>query len=181
MPIESPARASVAEREYVGVPRAAGILGADWSTVYRLVENGCFRLVDFVFRGRKRVHYGSLVEYLDRLRVEYGIPNRRAPLAHPSLRWRDEDLLPFPLTVTIDTGQAADAISISQVKVVHMCEEGRFESYHFLPNSPWRISAPSFVAYVERTARVLGPNAGSGKFVLKAAARAGAATMRENV
>jgi hypothetical protein len=125
-----------AEREYVDMERACRILGASWSMVNRMSASGYLILVDFRRRGRKRVHYASIVEHCNRLREEYAIPDRRPVLACELLRHRDDDILPFPLRDTIAAIDAAPLLGY-QVKwsALKLCEEGRFEAYR-LQRSP---------------------------------------------
>lgn len=138
-----------AEREYVDMPRACRILGASWTMVNRMSASGFLILVDFRRRGRKRVHYASLVEHCTRLREQYAIPERRAPLASELLRHRDDEILPFPLRDTIAAIDAAAILGYSQkYSVWKLCEEGRFEAYRLHPCAPWRISLPSLQAYL---------------------------------
>ena len=139
-----------AEREYVDMERACHILGASWSMVNRMAASGYLILVDFRRRGRKRVNYASIIEHCDRLRQEYAIPDRRSPLSSELRRYRDDDILPFPLRDTIGATDAAPMLGY-QVKwsALKLCEEGRFEAYRLHPGAPWRISLPSLQKYLE--------------------------------
>lgn len=139
------------EREYVDMPRACRILGASWTMVNRMCASGFLTLIDFRERGRKRVHYGSIVEHCNRLREEYAIPDRRPKLTSKLLRYRDEDILPFPFSETICAGEAADLLGYRYKECIwRYCEEGRFEGYRLHPGAPWRISAPSLRAYLSQ-------------------------------
>lgn len=139
-----------AEREYVSMNRTCSILGASWTMVNSMAAAGYFILVDFRRRGKKRVHYGSIVEYCNRLREEYAIPDRRPTLACELLRHRDEDILPFPLRHTIGAVCAAKLLGYDSIQTVHKsCEEGQFESYRLHPAGVWRISVPSLTAFLE--------------------------------
>jgi hypothetical protein len=151
-----PARAQLllpfAEREYVDMKRACRILNSSWTVIYRLAESGYLQLIDYRARGWKRVRYQSIVEHCDRLRQEYAIPDRRPPLSSPVLRHKDEDLLPFPACETIGFREVQQALGFSSIApVLKILEEGRFECYRLHPAAPWRIFAPSFADYLERS------------------------------
>lgn len=143
-----------AEKEYVDMPRAQHILGVSWSVINRMAASGFVHLIEFRERGWKKIRYQSIVDHCDRLRVEYGIPDRRPALSSPVLRHRDEDLLPFPLRDTIGTRDTLGALGFVKVEsVIKICQEGLFECYRIHPMGPWRISLSSFHAYLERTMR----------------------------
>lgn len=144
-----PEQKAFAEREYVDMDRACRILGVSWSMLNRMCSQGYLILVDFRHRGRKRVHYGSLVGHCCRLREEYAIPDRRPVLASDLLRHRDEDILPFALRDTIDTSNAARLLGFQAKQTANlMCVKGCFESYRLHPFAPWRISRSSLQEYL---------------------------------
>lgn len=149
-----------AEKEWITVDRAENILGVETGVIYRLRElrdeedNPYLRVVDYGHGNRKRVLYSSVVRYCDYLRVRYAIRDRRPPLDNPIFRHRDEDLLPFPLSDTIDVRAALAYTAYDSPSSIHkLIEEGAFEAYRVLPlrGSPWRISRSSFGAWLRRT------------------------------
>lgn len=144
-----------AEKEYVDMARACRILGVGWETVRRLADTGQVDLIEYRERGWKRIRYQSLIDFCERLRREYGIPDRRPHLSAPYLRHRDEDLLPFPLADTMYSEEATSALGVSKNVLAHLIEEGRFEAYRMVlsggeavKGSPWRISRASFGQYL---------------------------------
>jgi hypothetical protein len=138
-----------AEREYVSVKRAASILGVSHRVVLEMYDAGFIEMVDYAFAKRKRVRYKSLVDLCDQLREKFGIKDRRPRLDAPYLRYRDADVLPFPMSDTIYAKEACDVLGYGSVRSVHnMIEEGHFEAYHFTSNSPWRISRSSLYAFI---------------------------------
>lgn len=141
-----------AEKEYIDVPRAARILGvSDTTVVTEIYRRGLIAMIDYAPRKRKRVLYQSVVEFCDSLRVLYAIKDRRPPLDNPVLRYRDEDLLPFPLRDTIGVVQLPRYLGYGSVSPVRLLlEEGRFEAYQLYRGSPWRISRKSVLEYVQR-------------------------------
>lgn len=139
-----------AEKEYVDVRRAGRILGLSPRAVLELHECGQIAIIDYAKRKWKRVNYKSIVDLCDHLRQQFAIPDRRPPLSAAYLRYRDEDLLPFPITDTMDVSSVMEVLGYnSPVPIYLMIEEGRFESYRLSPRSPWRISATSLAAYLE--------------------------------
>ena len=98
----------------------------------------------------KRVRFASVVAYCFRLREKYKI-DRRTALSDRMLRHKDADLLPFPLSDTIGTKQACEALGFSDTAwLVHAMEEGAFEGYRLMADSPWRISLSSLQRYMDR-------------------------------
>ena len=147
-----------AEKEYVDVGRAMRILGVQRSTIYRMAKPGyrdegaAIKLVEYHHRMRKRVLYSSIVAFCDFLRAEYGIADRRPPLANPMFRHRDCDLLPFPLSDTIYLAEAMEALGYRDERpVVHLIEEGRFDGYQLSKENAWRISRTSFKRFLAET------------------------------
>ena len=142
-----------AGKEYVDVARTGAILGVSWRTVMRLVQRGMLEVIDHRPRGWKKVCYGSIVDFCDRLRQHYKIPDRRPALSALYLRHRDVDLLPFPLSVTMPMSEALAAIGLADRRGLRaMIEEGLFEAYRLMdaPGVPWRISRPSFVEWMNK-------------------------------
>ena len=136
-------------KEYIDVPRARSILGVSTVTVLNLFSAGQIEMIDYAKHKWKKVRYQSIVDFCDRLRERYAIADRRPPIP-PMLRHRDADILPFPLAETITVEHAAEILGYATATpVLNMITEGRFDSYHFLPNSPWRISRSSLAHYLE--------------------------------
>jgi hypothetical protein len=147
-----------AEKEYVNVGRTARILGVGITTVYRLARlqdktgHTLLTLVEYRPQARKRILYSSIVRFCDSLRARFGIEDRRPKLDHPMFRHRDEDLLPFPLSDTIGSIEALSALGYEDIRpLVCLIEEGRFDAYQFLRESPWRISRSSFKTFLAAT------------------------------
>lgn len=140
-----------AEREFIDVARCCRILGCSWAVIARLTEAREIDLVDFRKRGWKRVRYASVVAYCDRLRDKYKIEDRRTPLSNPILRHRDAELLPFPLADMIGAKQACEALGFDRTtRLVRAMEEGAFEGYQLMAESPWRISLSSLQRCLDR-------------------------------
>ena len=142
----------LAEREYVSMRRAMSILGVSEATLSRLVADGAVQWFNLGKATWKRVRYQSLIEFCDQLRQQHKIESRRPPLGAPYLRYRDEDLLPFPLSDTIPSDQACAALGyIKTPSVVLLIEEGRFDAYQLGERSPWRISRSSLLGFINRS------------------------------
>jgi len=140
-----------AERDWIDMEHACKILGASWATVYRLFEDGEIRVIDYRVRAWKRVHYGSIVEFCDRLRAKYAIPDRKPPLSAGFLRYRDEDVLPFALSNTITAANAMAALAIGRMEaLVSLFDEGKIEAYQLVEGSIWRVSKSSLLLYMEQ-------------------------------
>lgn len=140
------------KEECVDVKRSGQILGVSWAVIVRLADQGHLRLVGYRPRGWKRVSYKSIVEHCNRLREEYAIPDRRPALSSPVMRCRDEDLLPFPLRDTIGVIDIQPVLGFStDVPVRKILEKRLFECYRLHPSAPWRIFAPSFREYLNRS------------------------------
>jgi hypothetical protein len=145
-----------AAREYIDTRRARRILGVSFPTLTRLAKNG---LVDWLDGGKdswKRIRYQSVVDFCDRVREQHKIPERRPKLSNPHLRYRDEDLLPFPLSDTITAKHALELLGLTHRRsMVRLIEEGRFEGYQLVAQSEWRVSRSSLLVYLDkRRARV---------------------------
>ena len=146
-------QAPFAEREYVDMPRCCRILGVNETVARRLAESGLIKLIDHLPRTRKKIRYQSVVDLCDRLRREYGIPDRRPLLSAPYLRHRDADLLPFPLADTIYSNKAMELIGCGFYTLTRLVDEGRILAYRLAPGArtPWRISSSSVTAHMQRT------------------------------
>ena len=138
-----------AQRECIDASRAMGILGVSYTTLARIALSG---LIDWYDHGKtspKSIRYQSLVDFCDGIRKQHRIPDRRPPL-EGGLRYRDEDILPFPLRETVSAPFAADAMGFIRITaVVRLIEEGRFEAYQLVPRARWRISRLSLLAYMD--------------------------------
>jgi hypothetical protein len=142
---------TVSDEEFIRMPRACRILDASWTLVNRLIEYGHLEQVDPIPQGWKKLRYQSIVEHCDRLRKEYAIRDRRPRLSSPKMRYKDEDLLPFPLCDTIKFRDVQQVLGFSSIApVLKILNAGLFECYRLHPASPWRISKTSFVAYLEK-------------------------------
>lgn len=142
--------AAFPDKEYVDVARACSILGVKWLTVVRLAQSGFLEMIDYRYHSWKKIRYQSIVDFCDELRRVYRIPDRRPKLSAPYLRYRDEDLLPFPMSITMFADEALAALGVANRRVLPLLvEEGRFEAYRLVVGSPWRISRPSFAEYLK--------------------------------
>jgi len=125
-------------------------------------------LVDFRKRAHKRVSYQSIVEHCNRLREEYAIRDRRPRLVRGQLRYRDEEILPFPSRDTIPAIEAAPMLGyLAKWSVWKLCEEGRFEAYRLHPCSAWRISRSSLQAYLSEIKKGIHGGPAAYNFVLR--------------
>jgi hypothetical protein len=145
-----------AEKEWISVERAMRILDIGVATLYMLraskYQHGepFIDVVDCGHGLRKRVKYASVVRYCDYLREIYGIPDRRPRLVSAILRHRDEDILPFPAHDTINVRTASRCSPYARQTIGRLCEQRTFEAYQIAEDSPWRISRPSFAAWLEK-------------------------------
>lgn len=142
--------------DYVSVRRLCRILGVDDSTVYRLISmpsphgGGMLELVSYRKGATKRILYGSVLRFCDRLREQYTIPDRRPQLADPLSRHRDEDLLPFPLADTALAAEACAALGYETYSpLVALVRAGLIVGYQLFPRSPWRFSRCSILRFLE--------------------------------
>ena len=142
-----------AEKEYIDMPRCCKILGVNETVTRRLAESGLIELIDHLPRTRKKIRYHSVVEFCDRLRKLYGIPDNRPSLSSSYLRHRDADLLPFPLSDTIYSNEAMDVIGCGFYTLTRLIDEGRILAYRLAPGArtPWRISRSSVTEHMQRT------------------------------
>lgn len=144
--------------EGIDARRACSILGIGYRTLQRLGADGVIEWFNPSQCSWKRVRYYSIVEFCDRLRQEYRITDRRPTLSAPYVRHRDEDLLPFPLRDTLGTEEALDIMGLSVGNRGHrfgqmVLEEWRFEAYQLIPQSPWRVSRLSLLAYMDSASK----------------------------
>lgn len=150
MPVADECITSFADKDYIDMRRAGSILGVSWQTVMRLTVSGMLEIIEYRRKyARKKVRYQSIVEFCDRLRNMYNIPDRRPPLV-PPLRHRDEDLLPFPLRITMPSEEATAALGLGDDALRKLIANCCFEAYQIVPGrSQWRISRLSFCEYLE--------------------------------
>jgi hypothetical protein len=129
--------------------RAAAILQVTTNTVQKLLRKGLITGFRVCGSNTWSIEYDSVVEFCNRLRVEFHIRDRR-PAKLTSGRWRDADLLPFPIADTVTVQDAMRGLSANCVIVHRLCEEGKLESYRFYGHAPWRISKASLFAYADQ-------------------------------
>lgn len=147
--------------EEVDVPRVARILGVSKRTVRRMCHANLLRAYRTGDIAYLRIEYTSVVEYCDRLCIENHIPNRRGALTGARRRFRDSEILPFPLSETIGVPECSRRLGLSKAATIHLIEEGLLVAYQLLIDTtgcPWRVHAPSFERYLaslhERAATV---------------------------
>lgn len=138
--------------EEVDTVRVSRIFGVAKSTVRRMCERKLLRAYTMSgARGHWRIEYASVVEYCDELRVRHHISERRALLSGARRRYRDSDLLPFPLAETIYVPDICTRVGLATTAAIHLIEEGALVGYQLLidtPGCPWRIHAPSLDRYL---------------------------------
>ena len=136
--------------QVIDTRRAGRILAIDECTVLKMLR---LRLLcGYQLEGGNepwQITYASVVDLCDRLRVDFAIKDRR-PSARSGVRWRDEDLLPFPMNDTVTVQDVVTGLDISKRKALHLIESGRFESYRLMHGSNWRVSKTSLYHYAER-------------------------------
>lgn len=137
----------------IDVERTRRILGVSNRTVHRMLENGLIRAyrAPDTKNAAWRIEYSSVVEYCDKLRVRYCISDQRAGLNGSRKRYRDHELLPFPLSETIYLADVQERLECSDQAVVHLIQTGSLVGYQVLfeqRGSPWRIYAPSLDRYI---------------------------------
>jgi len=131
--------------------RIARILGTSPSTVMRMVRSGLIRSITLPNEKRPRIEYDAVVEYCNRLRLEYRISTRILGKLH-GRRYRDEDLLPFPLRDTISVQVVEKALECTKETVRCLIEEGVLVAYQVWigqRGSPWRIQRQSLERHIE--------------------------------
>jgi len=143
-----------AEKEYIDTPRCCRILGVNETVARRLAESGLIDLIEHRPRSRKKIRYQSVVEFCDRLRKDYGIPDTRPPLV-PPYRHRDADMLPFPLADTIGSVEATTLNGCGFYTLTRLIDEGQIVAYQLVrgASSPWRISRESVKLHMDRVLR----------------------------
>lgn len=142
------------EEKTIDTKRCCGILHVSPHVLRRLsvtpLKHGsaetCLRAYNTMRFAPIRIHYDSLVRFLDQLRERHGIVDRcAAPIRG---RRRDDDLLPFPWADTMTVLDAAGVLSVDVTKVRLRIDAGKFEAYQLTRVSDWRISRSSFAKYI---------------------------------
>jgi len=155
----------------IDIRRVAKILAVGDITAYRMVRAGLFPGAYQVSGSKQqqwRIAYSSVVEYCNRLRLEYRISSR-AVTPIPGRRHRDEELLPFPMAETIGVAEVRAALDCTHKAVLHMLDEGTLTGYQVLiltRGCPWRIYSRSLDRYLSSlrtTARSASPSRDSAR------------------
>jgi hypothetical protein len=136
----------------VDVRRVCHILGTNKNTVIRMCREQLLA-GSYQIHGSKcwRIPYSAVVDYCNRLRVEYRIGSR-AVVPAPGKRVRDDALLPFPLADTIAIEDVRQVLDCGRKAVLYMIDEGVLVAYQLklgAPESPWRIYRTSLERYLE--------------------------------
>jgi hypothetical protein len=140
-----------AEKEYIDNRRAQRILGVSDSGIDRMLGMGFISSINYGRHTWRRINYHSVVAYCDHLRRLHHIPDCRSPLSAPYLRYRDCELLPFPLADTASAKEAMRALGyIHHDGLVGRIEMGCFEAYQVVPHAKWRISRSSLQRFLEQ-------------------------------
>lgn len=140
-----------AASQFVDVERAAEIFNVSKTIVLGMIGPNMLRGFQIRPNMRWNIEYSSIVEFCDRLRVEFCICDRRSKLA-PGRRWRDADLLPFPKSDTVSIKEVMVGLEPMATKEIalNLVEEGALEAYRLFKGSPWRVSKTSLFAYRDR-------------------------------
>jgi hypothetical protein len=137
----------------IDVDRACKILGVTEKTLRRMLERQLIRGYRHTgVRAPWHIEYESVVEYCDQLRVLHCISDQRGGLSGNRKRYRDHELLPFPLAETISIADVRKRLDCSQDSVLHLIQSGSLVGYQVLfeqTGCPWRIWAPSLERYIE--------------------------------
>jgi hypothetical protein len=131
----------------IDLKRLQRILGIDPRTMRRMIHEKAFR--SFCGPSGRRIEYDSVVDFCNKLRVEFGIS---ACSAKPRLgRMRDRDLLPFPLDETIGVPETCAILDCSVGACIGLIDEGKLVAYKIRNGHikcPWRIHRPSLERYI---------------------------------
>jgi hypothetical protein len=136
-------------KQFVDVERAADIFGVSKQVILEMMHSDILSGYQISPNMRWNIEYSSIVEFCDRLRVEYCIRDRRPKLV-PGRRWRDADLLPFPITDTVSIKEVTTGLDVTKEIALNLTEEGAFEAYRIFKGSPWRISKTSLFTFRDR-------------------------------
>jgi hypothetical protein len=134
---------------FVDLERACRIFGVTHPVVANMLRSGLISGGRLGPKMRLQIDYASIVACCDALRVKYHIHDRRPKIA-PGRRWRDADLLPFPLTDTVSAQDVMVGLDLTKTGALNLVEEGAFEAYRIFDGSPWRISKTSLFAFRDR-------------------------------
>ena len=144
----------------VDVARACRILDTNQKTVERMLREKLLRgyKIKAGKKGRPtyRIEHASVVEYCDNLRILHHIAPRKATA---SSRPPDNSILPFPPSETISVQEVADHLGVAPTTVRKLFDSGSLIAYQLIVDSksPWRISRPSLVEYLQDLRRDAGP------------------------
>lgn len=136
----------------VDVPRACRILDTHPPTIHRMLKKKLLSGYPARIGTARsyRIKHASIVEYCDNLRVAFHLPLRKGTA--PGMRLPDNQILPFPPSDAISVQDVMEHLDVSGMTVLKLLQSGQLEGYQLLPEkkSPWRISRPSFVAYLRK-------------------------------
>ena len=138
----------LSDRGTIDIKRLSRILGCSGSVATHLLRKqriAAYRLGD---RHPWVIDYNSVVAFCDALCLRYLIPVRRRTRTLMG-RYRDVDLLPFPMSDTMSVADAEKALSRSKFIIHSLIQTGSLMAYRLDEESSWRISRPSFIAYVQ--------------------------------
>ena len=135
-------------KDAVSVKRTSLILGVSNNVVFRILGFGVLTSMQRGERGPMHIRHASLVEYCDRLRETFGLPNRRPILSNPIFRHADRDIPPFPLEMNLSVAQVMAALQLEKSRVIQMANRQQLEAYQLTPVSPWRFYRPSVEKYI---------------------------------
>lgn len=135
----------------VDIKRIARILAISTSSVLRMIKAGLIRSISIPGESQPRVNYDAVVEYCNRLRLEYRITDRLLPKLQ-GRRHREEELLPFPLHDSIGIAEVQERLQCTKEVARRLIEEGALIAYQVYISergSPWRIQRQSLDRYIE--------------------------------
>lgn len=141
----------VPERLLIDVQRTQRILGTSHSNVLTLIRRKAIAAFQMAGGGRWHIEYDSVLEFCDGLRTRFLICDRRP--VRRGLRWRDEELLPFPMRDTVRLEDAMQLLNLGYRATTALIEQGGFEAYQLSSlseSAPWRISRRSLEEYAAR-------------------------------
>jgi hypothetical protein len=139
------------QSEAIDVTRVCRILDTNKNTVIRLLREGYLSGYQVHRSKYWRIEYSSVVDYCNRLRVEYRI-GTRAVVPAGGFRVKDKALLPFPPAETLTIEDVREVLDCGRKAVLYMIDEGVLTAYQLklgAPESPWRIYRRSLERYME--------------------------------
>jgi excisionase family DNA binding protein len=147
----------------IDVERVRKILGVSKQTIRRMLDNKLIRAYRAEDKwGSWRIEYSSVVEYCNKLRVLHAISDKRVGLGGSRRRYRDHELLPFPLDQTVYVAEVQERLECSATAITHLIDSGKLVGYQVLfetPGCPWRIHAPSVDKYLASLHAMAGKSA----------------------